>query len=309
MCDDGTVCTWRSFLDQNGEPLQLHHVDKLAREIVRLHPVLRLRDARFIRRLRPNVLAERQIPDQAEVAQQLDDLTREMVRNPQKLSNSELRQGLNAMQLLLEHYFAEQGQQPQNSRRRKRHSDEVHGRQAWRSLENMNQMVAESGSRNMRLILLGLFSTLLQAKGAITLDPHARPLLLVEDPETRLHPIMLSVAWGLLNQLPLQKSPLPTRANCFRWCRLIAYVVWCASQTAWQPIVLARRGCHLKIAGGLPSTFDLIGHRHCLLVAGCWLRVKRRFGCSMSLRASAATISKRKGSRLLSLPSAVFVRW
>ncbi|MGQ6088782.1 DUF2813 domain-containing protein, partial [Serratia sp. IR-2025] len=27
----------------------------------------------------------------------------------------------------------------------------------------------------------------------------------MEDPETRLHPIMLSVAWGLLNQLPLQR--------------------------------------------------------------------------------------------------------
>jgi putative ATP-dependent endonuclease of OLD family len=28
---------------------------------------------------------------------------------------------------------------------------------------------------------------------------------LIEDPETRLHPIMLSVAWHLLNLLPLQR--------------------------------------------------------------------------------------------------------
>ncbi|SPX10989.1 nucleoside triphosphate hydrolase domain [Escherichia coli] len=35
------------------------------------------------------------------------------------------------------------------------------------------------------------------------LDKDARPLLLIEDPETRLHPIMLSVAWHLLNLLPL----------------------------------------------------------------------------------------------------------
>ncbi|MBE8365972.1 DUF2813 domain-containing protein, partial [Leptospira borgpetersenii serovar Balcanica] len=51
----------------------------------------------------------------------------------------------------------------------------------------------------------GLFATLLQAKGNVRLDKYARPLLLVEDPETRLHPIMLSVAWQLLNLLPLQK--------------------------------------------------------------------------------------------------------
>ncbi len=37
------------------------------------------------------------------------------------------------------------------------------------------------------------------------MDKDARPLLLIEDPETRLHPIMLSVAWHLLNLLPLQR--------------------------------------------------------------------------------------------------------
>lgn len=36
----------------------------------------------------------------------------------------------------------------------------------------------------MRLILLGVFSTLLQTKGAKNLDAHAVPLLLIEDPES-----------------------------------------------------------------------------------------------------------------------------
>jgi putative ATP-dependent endonuclease of OLD family len=51
----------------------------------------------------------------------------------------------------------------------------------------------------------------LQAKGTVRLDRDARPLLLVEDPETRLHPIMLSVAWHLLNLLPLSalRPPIP----------------------------------------------------------------------------------------------------
>lgn len=31
-------------------------------------------------------------------------------------------------------------------------------------------------------------------EGTVRLDRDARPLLLIEDPETRLHPIMLSVA-------------------------------------------------------------------------------------------------------------------
>lgn len=227
LSDDGTVCTWRSFLNEQGEALALHHVDLLARELIRLHPVLRLRDARFIRRLHPNVLAGRQHPDQGQLAQQLADLTRELVCNPQKLSNSELRAGLGAMQQLLEHYFAANGDETAAGARRRHRNEIIHGRQAWRSLENINQMIAESGSRNMRLILLGLFSTLLQAQGAVILDHHARPLLLIEDPETRLHPIMLSVAWGLLNLLPLQKVTTTNSGDLLalmpveRVCRLV----------------------------------------------------------------------------------------
>ncbi|MGG7125748.1 DUF2813 domain-containing protein, partial [Salmonella enterica] len=68
-----------------------------------------------------------------------------------------------------------------------------------------NLMIDKQGSRSHRVILLGLFSTLLQAKGTLRLHKDARPLLQVEDPETRLHPIMLSVAWQLLNLIPLQR--------------------------------------------------------------------------------------------------------
>ncbi|CCJ86050.1 Predicted ATP-dependent endonuclease of the OLD family [Cronobacter dublinensis 582] len=85
----------------------------------------------------------------------------------------------------------------------RRHSHDE--QRSWRYLDIINRMIDKPGGRAYRVILLGLFSTLLQAKGNVRLDKYARPLLLVEDPETRLHPIMLSVAWQLLNLLPLQK--------------------------------------------------------------------------------------------------------
>ena len=99
------------FSRRRRQRLQLHHIEQLAHAIIRIHPVLRLRDARFIRRLRPSSLGDERKPDTQALAQQLDQLTRELVRNPQKLTNGELRQGLAAMQQLLEHYFAEQGSQ------------------------------------------------------------------------------------------------------------------------------------------------------------------------------------------------------
>lgn len=270
LTDDGSVCTWRSFLDAEGQPLELHDVDQLTRELIMIHPVLRLRDARFIRRLRPSSLPSGIATDNEALAQQLDQLTRELVRNPQKLSNHELRQGLAAMQQLLGHYFAEQGAQVIGRRRHR--APAIPDRQAWRSLDTINRMVAEPSSRSMRLILLGLFSTLLQAKGAVTLDPRARPLLLVEDPETRLHPIMLSVAWGLMNQLPLQRL---TTTNSGELLSLVPVEHLCRLVRQSSSVATYRIGPRgMTPEDSRRIAFHIRFNRASSLFARCWLLVE-----------------------------------
>ncbi|EMI4410164.1 ATP-dependent endonuclease [Serratia bockelmannii] len=268
LADDGTVCTWRGFLDADGNAFQLHHIEQLAHAIIRIHPVLRLRDARFIRRLRPSSLGDERKPDTQALAQQLDQLTRELVRNPQKLTNGELRQGLAAMQQLLEHYFAEQSSQVARPRRRGGEPEQ----DAWRALDGINRMVAEPNSRSMRLILLGMFSTLLQAKGDVKLDPHARPLLLVEDPETRLHPIMLSVAWGLLNQLPLQRI---TTTNSSELVSLVPVEHVCRLVRESGRVATYRLGPRgLSAEDGRRIAFHIRFNRPSSLFARCWLLVE-----------------------------------
>lgn len=199
--EDGSVMTLRGFLDAKGQLLPLTDIDEQARHLVRLMPVLRLRDARFMRRIRNGTVPD--VPDVDVTARQLDFLARELVSRPQNLSDSQIRHGLTAMVQLLEHYFAEQGSSQARQRLMRRHSHDE--QRSWRYLDIINRMIDKPGGRSHRVILLGLFSTLLQAKGTIRLDRDARPLLLIEDPETRLHPIMLSVAWQLLNLLPLQR--------------------------------------------------------------------------------------------------------
>ncbi|MBD9249787.1 MAG: DUF2813 domain-containing protein, partial [Cronobacter sakazakii] len=199
--DDNSVLTLRSFLNAEGEPLALDDIDALARQLIRLNPVLRLRDARFMRRLHDNTIAH--TPQVEVTARELEFLTRELVSRPQNLTDEQIRQGLSAMVQLLEHYFSEQGTAGPRYRLMRRHSHDE--QRSWRYLDIINRMIDKPGGRAYRVILLGLFATLLQAKGNVRLDKYARPLLLVEDPETRLHPIMLSVAWQLLNLLPLQK--------------------------------------------------------------------------------------------------------
>ncbi len=201
--DDDSVTIERNFLNSGGNKLSLDSVGKYIKEIVRLYPVIRLRDARFLQSLNPETIVSGKKEVRDVFNNQIKELTRALVDNPERLSNEDLSDGVDAMQQLLSHYFTGQSAHVFklddsiiNLEPRKR---------GWKALDNINRLVAKPNQRNIRLIILGMFSSLLQAKGNITLDKYARPLIIVEDPETRLHPIMLSIAWGLLNLFSLQR--------------------------------------------------------------------------------------------------------
>ncbi|WP_435929699.1 ATP-dependent endonuclease [Dryocola sp. BD613] len=267
LAEDNTVLTLRSFLDDEAKPIALENIDALAQQITRLNPVLRLRDARFMRRLRNGSAPD--MPETEMTARQLDFLARELVSGPQNLTDAQLRQGLSAMVQLLEHYFSEQGAIPHQRLLRRRSHDE---QRSWRYLDIINRMIDKPNSRTHRMILLGIFSTLLQAKGSAALDKDARPLLLVEDPETRLHPIMLSVAWHLLNLLPLQKITTTNSGELLsltpveQVCRLVRES---SRVSAWR---LGPGGMNAEESRRI--AFHIRFNRASSLFARCWLLVE-----------------------------------
>lgn len=268
LSEDGSVMTLRSFLNAGGQALAIDNIDDQARDLVRLMPVLRLRDARFMQRIRSGAVPD--IPDVELTARQLDFLSRELVNSPQNLTDAQIRQGLSAMVQLLEHYFTEQGSTASRQRlmRRRSHDEQ----RSWRYLDIINRMIDRPGSRSHRMILLGLFSTLLQAKGTVHLDRDARPLLLIEDPETRLHPIMLSVAWNLLNLLPLQRIATTNSGELLAMtpvehvCRLVRDA---SRVAAWR---LGPTG--LSAEDGRRIAFHIRFNRSSSLFARCWLLVE-----------------------------------
>ncbi|WLI78516.1 ATP-dependent endonuclease [Kosakonia sp. H02] len=268
LSEEGSVMTLRGFLDAQGHLLPLDDIDEYARHLVRLSPVLRLRDARFMRRIRNGSMPD--TPLMESTARQLDFLSRELVSRPQNLTDAQIRHGLSAMVQLLEHYFAEQGSGASHQRlmRRRSHDEQ----RSWRYLDIINRMIDKPGGRMYRVILLGFFSTLLQAKGTVHLDRDARPLLLVEDPETRLHPIMLSVAWQLLNLLPLQQvtttnsSELLSLTPVEHVCRLVRES---SRVAAWR---LGPGG--LSAEDGRRIAFHIRANRPASLFARCWLLVE-----------------------------------
>lgn len=268
LAEDDSVMTLRSFIDGEGEALVLEEIDELARHLVRLMQVLRLRDARFMRRIHNGTVPHS--PQIEITARQLDFLSRELVSHPQNLSDGQIRQGLSAMVQLLEHYFAEQSSaQTRHRLMRRRSHDE---QRSWRYLDIINRMIDKPGGRSHRVILLGLFATLLQAKGTVRLDRDARPLLLIEDPETRLHPIMLSVAWHLLNLLPLQRVTTTNSGELLsltpveQVCRLVREST---RVSAWR---LGPGGMNAEESRRI--AFHIRFNRASSLFARCWLLVE-----------------------------------
>jgi len=268
LAQDDTVLTLRGFMDAKGHPIELENIDEQARHLVRLMPVLRLRDARFMRRIRNGTVPH--LPEVEVTARELDFLARELVARPQNLTDGQIRQGLSAMVQLLEHYFSEQGTaQTHNRLMRRRSHDE---QRSWRYLDIINRMIDKPGGRTHRVILLGLFSTLLQAKGNVQLDRDARPLLLVEDPETRLHPIMLSVAWHLLNLLPLQRI---TTTNSGELLSLTPVEHVCRLVRESSRVTAFRLGPGgLSAEDGRRIAFHIRFNRASSLFARCWLLVE-----------------------------------
>ena len=268
LADDDSVMTLRSFINGEGEALELDDIDELARHLVRLMPVLRLRDARFMRRIHNGTVPHS--PQIEITARQLDFLSRELVHHPQNLTDGQIRQGLSAMVQLLEHYFAEQSSAQSRHRLMRRHSHDE--QRSWRYLDIINRMIDKPGGRSHRVILLGLFSTLLQAKGTVRLDRDARPLLLIEDPETRLHPIMLSVAWHLLNLLPLQRVTTTNSGELLSLtpvehvCRLVRES---SRVSAWR---LGPGGMNAEDSRRI--AFHIRFNRASSLFARCWLLVE-----------------------------------
>lgn len=268
LADDDSVMTLRSFINGEGEALELDDIDELARHLVRLMPVLRLRDARFMRRIHNGTVPHS--PQIEITARQLDFLSRELVHHPQNLTDGQIRQGLSAMVQLLEHYFAEQSSAQSRHRLMRRHSHDE--QRSWRYLDIINRMIDKPGGRSHRVILLGLFSTLLQAKGTVRLDRDARPLLLIEDPETRLHPIMLSVAWHLLNLLPLQRVTTTNSGELLSLtpvehvCRLVRES---SRVSAWR---LGPGGMNAEDSQRI--AFHIRFNRASSLFARCWLLVE-----------------------------------
>ncbi|WP_205957401.1 ATP-dependent nuclease [Pantoea stewartii] len=268
----GQIRSSRRFIDSEGQVLPEAGTAEAIDFLLRMNPVLRLRDARFSRRLRPVASrVDERLTTLNQLTQELDNLTRDLDRHPQQWSDAVLRQGVQTLQQLMEHYFLVQ--HPDHGSQAFRVDPQSRdGVEGWRSLDQLNHLIAATDVRSRQLILLRMFSLLMQARGNEPLLPGARPLLLIEDPETRLHPIMLSVTWNLLALLPLQKiattnsGELLSQVAVEDVCRLVReptrVAAWRIGPEGLSAEDSRRIGFHIRV------------NRPSALFARCWLLVE-----------------------------------
>ncbi|MGK3140817.1 DUF2813 domain-containing protein [Pantoea sp. C2G6] len=266
------VDTRRGFVDARYQRLPEQNCAAAIDLLLRRYPVLRLRDARFGKRPRPVV--RRDEPASAlhpQLLAGMERLARDLERHPQQLSDEVLRQGLKTMQQLMQHYFLVQP--PDASMEARQRDPQIRdGIEGWRALDHLNQLIAATDSRSRQLILLQMFTLLIEARGDVPLASDARPLLLIEDPETRLHPIMLSVAWNLLRLLPLQKiattnsgellSQVPLESVCRLVREASRVAAWRIGPEGLSAEESRRIGFHIRV------------NRPAALFARCWLLVE-----------------------------------
>ncbi|MDN3611605.1 ATP-dependent endonuclease [Vibrio ostreicida] len=194
--DGYDIETRYTFLDKSGNPLRLHHSEKLAQELMTLHPVIRLKDSRRFQR--PPTT---RVDNNSLIEKRIDNTCRRLMSIPGHVNKGEMKSSLKSMSVLVDHYFSFKSSSRKNPRKQ-RDGIFFSGKPTKKSI---SQIVEETNSKQTRLLFMGLLNAYLQAKGPNKLRRCARPLLILEDPEGRLHPTHLARAWSLLQLLPMQK--------------------------------------------------------------------------------------------------------
>ncbi|MGL5430615.1 MAG: ATP-dependent endonuclease [Vibrio sp.] len=257
------ITTQYAFLDLAGNVLALHHSEQLAQELMSLHPVIRLKDSRRFERS-----IQSSNGSNARVEKRLSNTWRRLMTSPGHVNKGEIHSSLNAMNSLIEHYFSFKSQTRKNPRRERDSLFYTH----LSSEKNLSQIINQTQNKPTKLLLLGLLNAYLQGKGPKQLRRCARPILIIEDPEGRLHPTHLARAWNFFNLLPMQKilttnsSDLLAAVPLHSIRRLVRKsdrtIATRVSPRSLSRDELRRIGFHIRF------------HRSGALFARCWLLVE-----------------------------------
>lgn len=205
--DRGRTRFQRRFLGPDGKPLNLSSEasERLVDEVVRRHPLHVFRELRLAEEMLMPALAS-DVTLSEDPARAVVRVFERILSVPHQVHPGELARGLQALNQLVEQrpeLFQGATQMARPGLRRATDMTDVPlGIHDGRSLA---ELAREAGAGMRQVALLALVGAMLKAEMASPRLEGAWPLLVLEDPETHLHPIQLAIAWSLIHQLPAQR--------------------------------------------------------------------------------------------------------
>ncbi|MEZ8741781.1 ATP-dependent endonuclease [Photobacterium swingsii] len=233
------VTTTRSFLNSKGQHITCDNNDKLVKQLMVLHPVVRIRDARRLHDKNPqnnsvdkpltqhtgnhsskqgaqnghngnghasssphngNHTESDLVAKNNRIQRRLDNTCRRLMTSPGHVNSGELKSSINALRSLVDHYFAFT---PHN---RSEKFNRAHFPSYIQTNTNpLEQLSQPQMTKQSRLVLMGLLNAYIRARGPVELKRISRPIMILEDPEGRLHPTILHQAWAFIDSMPMQK--------------------------------------------------------------------------------------------------------
>lgn len=131
--------------------------------------------------------------------------------NGEVLTNGRLSENLEAINTLLEHYFSivPPLSRPVRSGKNRKTGRDIQeivlkpvSNDAFSSISNL---LMHSGKRSIKIILALIVAAFVDDLEGRRIDSQARPIVVFEDIESRLHPTILLNVWNIIDLMPVQK--------------------------------------------------------------------------------------------------------
>ncbi|OBU30897.1 DUF2813 domain-containing protein [Photobacterium kishitanii] len=209
--ENDKIITHRHFLHADGHIIKHPDTDKFLRQLMVLHPIVRIRDARHLEydnntpatTYNTSTMPPAKNRESDRIQRRLDNTCRRLMTQPGHVSAAEIKSSINTLRSLVDHYFAFT---PHKRSKVQPHSYfPLQNQHDDQCLNPFDQLVQPKMTKQAKLILMGLLNAYIRARGPVDLKRISRPIMILEDPEGRLHPIMLHQAWAFIQNMPMQK--------------------------------------------------------------------------------------------------------
>lgn len=200
----GNILTKRFFLNEVGEK-KVFSTDLLAtlvNEFISFVPVLRMGGqvaCKFNNGTVDDLSSKR-----SAFETKIKKIVKRLSDSSQQLSKADLKSGFEALSYVFDHYLFKRYHVVDSDTSDLRY--DLHGQKSFSliGIKHLSDLL-KTGNKKDRAMLLLILGEFLHVRGDHLLRRGATPILLLETPESGLHPVNLSITWRFLSLLPMQK--------------------------------------------------------------------------------------------------------